>query len=131
MTSRLDAIRARVEAATPGEWKETFTYRFDEEDNCSKGYMLDGPRPAYTGMLYERADAEFAAYARADIPRLTAEVRALGAQAAADKGVVEAAMAQRVAGRRLRAGAGMSAVKALLAADVALDAALAALEGEE
>jgi len=93
MTDWIDEIEARERAATPGPWTAMFTHSFDEENNCSKGYTLDGPRPAYTGRLFYRDDAEFAAHARIDIPRLIARVRALELQVARDSKVTDACVA--------------------------------------
>lgn len=68
----LDAIQARVDAATPGPWCWSW---------YDKWCGLNGP---FGGILYHHAnwnvlddDAEFIAHARTDVPQLVAELRML------------------------------------------------------
>lgn len=69
----LAAIKARCEAATPGPWRgDCFLY--DSEGND----LLFG-NGAGIGVFCEDADAQFAAHAREDMPRLVAEVERLQA----------------------------------------------------
>jgi hypothetical protein len=70
--AELDAILARANAASPAPW-HVGHYRGVGED-----YDLAGPvEPVMRGMVGSRADAEFIAAARTDIPRLVAEVQRL------------------------------------------------------
>lgn len=86
---QLDAIRARMEAATPGPW-EAWTAVC-----CPDCGWVDGPKrtvcPVYEGTkrthTLDANDAEFIASAREDVPALLAEVerlQALGALLSAD-----------------------------------------------
>jgi hypothetical protein len=73
----LQAIRKRVEAATPGPWREdNFTHRLEDvtgEPLCAAD--VDG---ADAG-LWNRADGIFVVHARTDVPALLAEVERLKA----------------------------------------------------
>lgn len=96
------------------------------------------PEGAGTGWVPDETDVLVADVCDDDIPRLLAEVRALRAQVAAYKGVAEA-MRQLPLGHLFALVAAQDsrwdeAEDALLGAEAAtaeLDAALAALEGEE
>ena len=70
----LEAIRARVEAATPGEW-------FTESDgiyiyNASRSYLVTPTGDSDQ----DRADADFIAHARSDVPALLELVAALSTE---------------------------------------------------
>ena len=66
----LDAIEQRAHAATEGPW-EASAHRTGH-------YLVICPDCGVRGG-YERADAEFIAHARSDVPALVAEVRRLRA----------------------------------------------------
>lgn len=77
----LDAIEARAEAATAGPW-----HGEHDEFGCvhvgDYGWVASGPQgqsPDYDGGTGDqgKADAEFIAHAREDVPALVAEVRRL------------------------------------------------------
>ena len=68
----LDAIEQRAHAATEGPW-EASAHRTGH-------YLVICPDCGVRGG-YERADAEFIAHARSDVPALVAEVRRLRAAA--------------------------------------------------
>ncbi len=89
MTSKLDEIAARADAATEGPWEtiqsadeETTTWLeapYDDvlhHDTRGHGHM----RQDFAWM--KRADAEFIAHAREDIPKLVAALRTVEALAA-------------------------------------------------
>lgn len=81
----LDAMQARVEAASPGPWTSYVegrdhvagdsVIRVSENDDEDDLYVLradeNGLRPALA------ADQDFIAHARQDVPRLIAEIRRL------------------------------------------------------
>lgn len=77
MQKELDAIRERAEKATPGPW-------------WLGGNDVDGPDTGYgelrvatisnTARREQKANAEFIAHAREDIPRLLAEIERLQAE---------------------------------------------------
>jgi hypothetical protein len=75
----LDAIRARVAAATPGPWEAGTAFC------CPDCGWVDGPKrtvcPVYEGAkrthTLDANDAEFIASAREDVPALLAEVERL------------------------------------------------------
>lgn len=74
-SERLEAIRKRAEAATPGPWKAT-----DHADESGSAWIcLSGERftplaQGYDGEFLNRPDADFIAAAREDIPWLLGEV---------------------------------------------------------
>ena len=68
--AELDAIEQRAHAATEGPW-EASAHRTGH-------YLVICPDCGVRGG-YERADAEFIAHARSDVPALVAEVRRLRA----------------------------------------------------
>ena len=76
---QLDAIRARVEAATPGPWEAGTAFC------CPDMGWVDGPKrtvcPVYEGTkrthTLDANDAEFIAHARVDVSALLAEVERL------------------------------------------------------
>lgn len=80
LTAKLDAIDARVEAATEGPW-------FPDEDDASEGhavYQDDGgfgtvyiAQEMHQGHDEGRGDAEFIAHARQDVPAMSAALRAV------------------------------------------------------
>jgi Uma2 family endonuclease len=71
----LAAMQIRADAASPPPWRRG-SYRGVAED-----YDLEGPiEPIMRGQVGSRADADFIAAARSDVPRLIAEVRRLQAQ---------------------------------------------------
>lgn len=79
---QLDAIRARVEAATRGPWEAGTAFC------CPVAGWVDGPKrtvcPVYEGTkrthTLDANDAEFIAAAREDVPALLAEVERLTAE---------------------------------------------------
>lgn len=89
---QLDAIRARVEAATPGPWEAGTAFC------CPDCGWVDGPKrtvcPVYEGTkrthTLDANDAEFIAAAREDVPALLAEVERLNTE-------IEAKTTQNVA----------------------------------
>jgi len=84
----LDAITARAEAATPGEWGyEAFPHRVDIDGPGGwANFWRGAERPEFLTDMepaefkQARADAEFIAHARTDIPALLAEVSRLRTQ---------------------------------------------------
>ena len=75
-TLDLEAIKARCEAATAGPWQAYFTTHGDP-------YVAEEGRPKF-GMVvstspddYGRANCQFIAHARTDIPALIAEIERL------------------------------------------------------
>ena len=76
---QLNAIRARVEAATPGPWEAGTAFC------CPDMGWIDGPKrmvcPVYEGAkrthTLDANDAEFVASAREDVPVLLAEVEGM------------------------------------------------------
>ena len=84
MTDRLDEIRARAEAATPGPWREL---------DAAYGMIVHdtGPDSAQIVVLADHRfggpDSTFIAHAREDIPYLLAEVERLR-MAMAEAGLV-------------------------------------------
>ena len=81
--AELDAIEARVEAATPGPW--TSAYHFCSPYKKQELRMLFGSdgrslvRGARNYAMLTTTDAHFVTAARTDVPRLVAEVRRLRA----------------------------------------------------
>jgi len=73
---QLEAIRARADAATPGPWS-TRTNSLNGIEDEFLGLDIEGPPDAVRGQFARRADAEFIAAARADIPALLAHIAAL------------------------------------------------------
>ena len=80
MTDRLDEIRARTEAATPGPWRAYGNTVEQEKTGCHQvvgteftgwGYM------AHERLTTKDEDATFIANARNDIPYLLAEIERL------------------------------------------------------
>lgn len=68
MSDRLDAIRARLEAATPGPW--------ERNDQHTKQHGIAGPLGLHA-TAWEDRDAEFIAHARADVAWLLDKVERL------------------------------------------------------
>jgi hypothetical protein len=74
----LRAIRARAEAATPGRWNRPYDALIDMQ---LEARLVVGNVAGYEIAICEnRADAEFIAHARADIPALLAHADALAAE---------------------------------------------------
>ena len=73
MTSRLDAIRQREQAAWPGDWHDNPT------DDPAPFFVLAGPGSYVVADVFRGEDAAFIAHARADIPALLAVVEAAAA----------------------------------------------------
>ncbi|MCW2529343.1 MAG: hypothetical protein JWM76_4203, partial [Pseudonocardiales bacterium] len=81
----LDAIRARVDAATEGPWRRAGWCAVESEHECSNTHTCRGiavtngmgPAPYEQWRDQELADAEFIAHARTDVPALLAEVERL------------------------------------------------------
>jgi hypothetical protein len=80
----LAAIRARAEAATPGRWNRPYDALIDMQ---LEARLVVGNVAGYEIAICEnRADAEFIAHARADIPALLAHADALAAENARLRG---------------------------------------------
>ncbi len=73
MNLDLDAIKARADAASPGEWTAGGPYMREHEVTIAKNL----PAVELTWDAQGAANAEFIAHAREDIPALLAEVRRL------------------------------------------------------
>ena len=77
----LAAIRQRVEKATEGPWYTGFDYEKHDPTVIAPGYIehtIDYPLDE-VGLENGKADAEFIAHAREDIPALLAEIERLNA----------------------------------------------------
>jgi hypothetical protein len=75
--AELDAMLARCTAATPGPWK---SYIEGRDHESGSDFIMTGPGGSgedieLTGAT--RADQDFIANARQDVPRLIAEIRRL------------------------------------------------------
>lgn len=68
-------IRARAEAATPGPWTVFARDSSGQAVDYFLGFDIEGPEEAQRGMFANRADAEFIAHAREDIPALLAALK--------------------------------------------------------
>ena len=111
-STKAAAIQARADAATEGPWHERHD---DDEYFCARqgdfGWVTPGPGPEYDADTDQcRADAEFIAYARTDVPALIAAVET-AQQAAADfhatlaaDGFIAITQAEHAELERLRAG---------------------------
>lgn len=79
----LDAIKARAEAATPGPWVRewAFSTHFVVPEAAER--VADGNVARLKA--HQRADAEFIAHAREDVPALLAEVERLRRELAAEQ----------------------------------------------
>jgi hypothetical protein len=82
MSERVDEIRQRLEAATPGPWKA------DATENDVPVVCVDGPIPGTATVLFEgdwaeQPDAELIAHAPTDLAFLLDEVTQLTDQLAA------------------------------------------------
>lgn len=75
----LDAIEARANAATPGPWEPYFTVH-GHPHVVRAGQSIWGVIVSISPDDYGRADCEFLAAARSDVPALVAEVRRLRAE---------------------------------------------------
>jgi hypothetical protein len=79
--SRLDEIEARAEAASNGPWWFDGRDIFHKpSDSNLDAIVIPLPLTWHETQAVARADAEFVAHARDDIPWLIARVRALEAQ---------------------------------------------------
>ena len=145
----LEQIEARANAATPGPWdydgmhNEIHAYVAKEAwlIICDEYVVGDGPTLDEFGH-HENANFRFIAHARADIPRLIAEVRALRTQVAIGRLAQEYVVAVNAEYEVETLGLDQEAFEAEWdrrwdVADAAyarlqekVDAALAALEGE-
>ena len=72
MTDKIDEIRARCEAATPGKWEADYNTPFSTDVTgimADEGYVIlaDG---GFDDEYPREEDAEFIAHAREDIPYL-------------------------------------------------------------
>ena len=75
--SRLDEIKARVEAATPGPWPKDYVYNAIRHISRNCDFIESDIDPEF-GWLYGPVDdPTFIAHAREDIPYLLAEVERL------------------------------------------------------
>ena len=77
----LAAIRQRVEKATEGPWNTGFDYEKNDPIVLAPGYIEHTIDYTLTegGLEHGKADAEFIAHAREDIPALLAEIDRLNA----------------------------------------------------
>lgn len=75
MSAFLDAVQARLEAATPGPWKPYRTGKW-EHDNYVVREDLAGVAMQYA-LVWQPGDAELIAHAPSDLAALLAVVRAL------------------------------------------------------
>ena len=84
----LDAIEARLRAATPGPWSAEYSR---EQGNCVIPHDAQSTREAVcvTRLYNQAADAEFIARAPEDIAALVAAVRTLTAENERLRGKVE------------------------------------------
>ena len=79
----LDAIQARADAATPGPWcTDSWEIYQGTEYVAGAEWIGETCRGRVDGLAQDRADAEFVAAARTDVPALLAEVRRLRASVA-------------------------------------------------
>jgi hypothetical protein len=85
---RLDAIKARAEAATPGPWIAK-TNRHPQCNGEPWGWISGAKENTTWSGRRGKANAEFIAHARTDIPDLIAEVERLEAELEATKQVNE------------------------------------------
>lgn len=69
--SRLDEIRERLEAANPGPWEVV-----DSRNGLGFGIVSNDSSAEWAGAIW-RAEAEFIAHAREDIPFLLGEIERL------------------------------------------------------
>ena len=116
-TERLAAMRARCEVATPGPWVAVSRSSDEQDDDYFLGWEIDGPRDAYRGQFARRADAEFIAHARADVPALLAVVEAAVARQTAEDNINRALGERRyhkLAALEARARASRSALRAAI-----------------
>ena len=79
MSDYLDQIEERIEAATEGPWS---VYRTRVGTYVTRPDLLGVARE--WSLVWQDADAEFIAHARADLPRLLAAVRAVGTRLRSD-----------------------------------------------
>lgn len=102
---RLAEIRARVEAATPGEWSYwTFDVHEDwEQDNSPvvDGAFIRGPAyyPDPEATYWRVGDAAFVAAARTDVPALLDEIDALRSENARLKAALGHSEQERLVSR--------------------------------
>ena len=77
----LAAIRQRVEKATEGPWNTGFDYEKNDPIVLAPGYIEHTINYTLTegGLEHGKADAEFIAHAREDIPALLDEIDRLNA----------------------------------------------------
>ena len=77
----LAAIRQRVEKATEGPWNTGFDYEKNDPTVLTPGHLEHTIDYTLTegGLEHGKADAEFIAHAREDIPALLAEIDRLNA----------------------------------------------------
>ena len=79
MSDYLDQIGQRIEAATEGPWS---VYRTRVGTYVTRPDLLGVARE--WSLVWQDADAEFIAHARADLPRLLAAIRAVGTRLRSD-----------------------------------------------
>ncbi len=75
----LQAIKQRVDAATPGPWTAK-ARASDGYVDSFLGVEVEGPPDAQRGQFSRMEDADFIAHARDDVPALVAEVEQLRAE---------------------------------------------------
>lgn len=134
---RLAEIRARADAATPGEWKVGESHPFGGNTPVVVPDNVDSDRWIIDAL--EHADAEFIARARDDIDALLADnarlqnlVAGLLEEGAARDPVVEAAQAWRIAHDDYHQGVPSDSTEELQEACMDTHAALmAALDAED
>lgn len=95
---RLLAIKARAEAATPGPFK-VFYRALDFHSGFYESLWAEGQKEVICAVSHgknDRADAEFLAHAREDVPALLAEVERLRAEVKSLNSIVES-MSENIA----------------------------------
>lgn len=78
---RLDEIRARADAATSGPWTRR-SRDADERDGALGHEIVGPPMPQLRGQFERKADADFIAHAREDVPYLLEHIAYLEGEAA-------------------------------------------------
>lgn len=78
MSNRLDAIKARADAATPGPWHDNLRDIPGSVGRLRAGWMVGAYEVVIgPGMAARPFDAEFIAHTRTDVPALVAAVEAV------------------------------------------------------
>lgn len=77
MSDRLEEIKARVEAATPGPWVTNYLLPESGDKALTAILSSDINSPLVVGSTLSDADGDFVCHAREDIPYLLAEIESL------------------------------------------------------